>query len=247
MTTGTTTNETPSAVSSWRREALAGLRDTAPILPGVLPFGMIYGATAVAVGISPLMAQAMSVAVFAGASQVAAVDLLARDAAWITVLGAVLVINSRFVMYAAAVGAVLPRLRGGKGMLASYLLTDQGFAVTVARSQKPNTAGSLLPYYLGASAALWTTWQTGTAVGIAVGGIVPPSWELEFSIPLMFLALLIPTLKDRPSWIAAVVAGAAVLLGRDLPHNLGLMVGSLLGIGAGLVAERGRPGEGERP
>jgi 4-azaleucine resistance transporter AzlC len=221
-----------------RRAALTGVMDTLPILPGVLPFAMIYGAAAVAAGLTPALAQGMSLAVFAGASQVAAVDLLARGAVWWTVLVAVLVINSRFVMYGAALAPVLPGLRGWRGVAGSYVLTDQAFAITLVRSRDPRSRVSLTPYYLGASAALWSTWQAGTAVGILLGAVVPPSWQLEFSIPLMFLALLVPVLRDRPSLMAAAVAGVAVMLGRGLPHNLGLIVGVAAGIAAGLLGER---------
>lgn len=241
-----TANETriQNEPRSARQAAGAGILDTLPILPGVLPFGMIFGAAAVAAGLAPTMAQGISLAVFAGASQVAAVDLIARDAGWLTILGAVLVINSRFVMYGAALAPLLPRLRGWRGAMAAYLLTDQAFAVTLNQSLRERSPETLASYYLGSSVALWTTWQAGTACGIVLGSVVPPSWNLAFSIPVMFLALLVPLLRDRPSWIAALVAGTAVLLERDLPHNLGLIVGTLAGIAAGLVAERGRyPGK----
>ena len=228
-----------------RQAALAGVMDVLPILPGVIPFGMIYGGAAVAAGLSPRLAQAMSLAVFAGASQVAAVDLMTRGAAWFTVLAAVLVINSRFVMYGAALAQVLPRTRGWQGLMASYLLTDQAFAVTLARSGRDPAPDQLLAYYMATSVTLWTTWQLGTLAGIVLGSVVPPTWELEFTIPLMFLALLVPVLKDRPSWMAAAVGGIGMLAGGRLPHNLGLLVGVAAGIAAGLLAERGSAGEGE--
>jgi len=214
-----------------------GVLDTTPILPGILPFGMIYGAAAVSLGMSPGQAQGMSLAFFAGASQVAATELMARGAGWLTVLVAILVINSRFVMYAAALGQVMPRIPGVRGALASYLLTDQAFAVTLARHRLGRPRSELAPYYFGSSLALWTTWQVGTAAGIVLGSVVPPAWQLEFSIPLMFLALLVPALKDRSSLLAALAAGATVLLGRELPHNLGLILGVFVGIAAGLVSE----------
>jgi len=228
-----------------RPPALAGFLDTLPILPGVLPFGMIYGGAAVAAGLTPLQAQGLSLTIFAGASQVAAVDLMARGAAWFTVLAAVLVINSRFVIYGASLAQKLPRQNRIMGVVTSFLLTDQAYAVTMAHSDTESDPRRLVSYYFGSALSLWTVWQIGTAGGILLGSVVPPSWELEFSIPLMFLALLVPVLKDRPSWVAAAVAGIVVLVGKGLPYNLGLIVGSAAGITAGLLAERGRPREGE--
>ena len=233
--------------TSRRQAALAGVVDILPVLPGVLPFGMIYGGAAVAAGLSPRMAQGMSLAVFAGASQVAAVDLLARGAAWFTVLLAVLVINSRFLMYGAVLAQELPRTRGWQGLIASYLLTDQAFAMTLARCHRDPIPGRILSYYMAAGVALWLTWQIGTLGGILLGSVVPASWELEFTIPLMFLALLVPVLKDRPSWIAAITGGGVMLMGGALPHNLGLLVGVAAGVAAGLAAECGRRGEDGAP
>ena len=228
-----------------RPPALAGLLDTLPIIPGVIPFGMIYGSVAVAAGLTPLQAQGLSVTIFAGASQVAAIDLMARGAAWFTVLAAVLVINSRFVMYSASLSQKLPRPGGFMGVLISYLLTDQAYAVTLARSDTESEPRRLVPYYFGSALSLWTVWQISTAAGILLGSVVPPSWELDFSIPLMFLALLVPALKDRPCWAAAAVAGTVVLLARGLPYNLGMMVGAVAGIAAGLLAERMGRAKGE--
>jgi branched chain amino acid efflux pump len=219
------------------RALLAGVTDVLPILPGVLPFGMIYGAAAVASGLRPLEAQGMSLAIFAGASQVAAIELLAHDAAWWTVLIAMLVINSRFVMYGASLAQTMPRLRGVKGVVASYLLTDQAYAVTLLRSREHPSSHGLVRYYFGASLSLWCTWQVGSAIGILLGALVPASWQLEFSIPLMFLALLVPVLEDRPAWVAAITAGGVMLLTRGLPHNLGLIVGVVMGIAAGMFTE----------
>ena len=76
--------------------------------------------------------------------------------------------------------------------------------------------------------------------GIQLGALVPAAWGLEFTIPLTFLALLVPVLRDRPSLVAAAVAAAVALLGRALPYNLGLIVATVLGVGAGLVVPRGR-------
>lgn len=234
--------EEEKGVTVWN-EVGSGLRDIAPILPGVVPFGMIAGAGAISIGWTAVQAQAMSILVFAGASQVAAIDLLGRGAVGAAIVFAVLVINLRFVMYSAAIAPALPRLSRMRKLVASYLLTDQGFAVTVSRAGRPGRRGrrtgrAPFSYYMGASIALWTTWQLGTFAGIVLGSVVPPSWGLDFTIPLMFLALLAPTLKNRAAWTAAIAAGAVAVAGRDLPNNLGLMAGALAGVVAGLLADR---------
>ena len=76
--------------------------------------------------------------------------------------------------------------------------------------------------------------------GVLLGSLVPPSWQLEFSVPLVFLALLVPLLTDRASFVAAGVASIVALVGRGLPWNLGLIVAAAIGIAAGLLAEQRR-------
>lgn len=228
------------------KAAFAGIKDISPILSGILPFGIIAGTAGIAAGLSPALTQGMSLLMFAGASQIAGIDLIARDAAWPAVLLAIMIINLRFVMYSAALAPLLTGTPRGSRWLAAYLLTDQGFAVTVDRHRRQSHRVGLLAYYLGASFALWLTWQAGTAAGIMLGALVPASWELDFSIPLTFLALLIPCLSDRPSGVTASTAAVVVLLCRDLPHNLELMIGVFTGVATGMLIKGGAARKGER-
>ncbi len=223
-----------------RDDLALGIRDVAPILLGIVPFGMISGASAVAAGLAPWTAMGMSLVVFAGASQLAMCDLIARGTVLPVVVLTALVINLRFVMYSAAIApyfaAAPARFKG----VAAYLLTDQGFVVTAARARAEGDHRHLRGYYLGASLALWSTWQLSTVAGIQLGTLVPASWGLEFTIPLTFLALLVPVLRDRPSLVAAAVATVVALLGRALPYNLGLIAATVLGVGVGLLVPHRR-------
>lgn len=92
-------------------------------------------------------------------------------------------------------------------------------------------------YYLGTALPIWLVWLSATAAGVLLGGQLPESWSLDFAIPLTFMALLFPAIKDRPSMLAAVVAGGTAALGAGLPFNLGLIIAALLGIVAGVVSE----------
>ena len=93
-------------------------------------------------------------------------------------------------------------------------------------------------YFLGAGLALWTTWQTCTAIGILLGARVPPSWSLDFALPLTFIALLAPILRDRPAVAAAVAAGAVGVICAGWPYKLGLVAAALAGIAVGVWADR---------
>ena len=221
-----------------RQDAIAGARTTAPILLGVVPFGLVAGVTAVEAGLDPLQAVGMSVVVFAGASQLAAIDLLGRTAPATVVVLTALVINLRFVMYSASLAPYLRRLGAPARWLSAYVLTDQAYAVSLAefRSRGPDER-SRLWYYLGSALSLWVTWQAATAVGAVAGAAVPPDLSLEFAVPLTFLALLVPAIEDRNTGAVAAVSGAVGVAAATLPFDLGLVTAAVVGVALGVVLD----------
>lgn len=228
----------PRAASA-RAEFLRGLRDQLPILLGVVPFGLIFGALAVSAGIPPLEAQAFSLLVFAGSAQFVAVGLLAEGAPAAVVVLTILVVNLRHVLYSATLSPHYRRLPRRWRLALAWLLTDEAFATTSLRYRRPPTDGAHW-YALGTGLALWASWQASTAAGVLLGARVPPGWSLDFALPLTFLALLAPTLTDRPTWAAAAVAGVSAVAMAGLPYRLGLLLAVLAGLAAGLAVERRR-------
>ncbi len=216
---------------------ISGAKAVSPLLLGVIPFALIAGLSAIGAGLSQLEALGLSVIVFAGAAQLAAVDLIGQQASVAVIILTALVINLRFCMYSASLA---PHFHGlplcWRGGLA-YLLTDQAFAIAIS-AYSQGRANLRHWYYLGAALTLWGVWQGGTAAGVFLGTQIPQSWSLDFAIPLTFLALLCPALQDRPAMIAAMTAGGLALMGHSLPYNLGLFLAALGGIAAGCLADR---------
>jgi 4-azaleucine resistance transporter AzlC len=217
-------------------DLLAGVRDVSPLMLGIVPFALVAGIAAVDAGLGLGEAMGMSVIVFAGASQLAALDLLGENAPLAVVVGTAVVINLRMLMYSASIAPYFSdygrRLRAGL----AYLLTDQAYALSVAEFEE-NASRSRWRYYLGAAASLWIVWQIGTVAGVVLGAGVPDALGLTFAVPLVFLALLVPAMKDRPTTVAGVIGGAVAVVAAGLPLNLGLLVGALSGVAAGLVTE----------
>ncbi|WP_309221823.1 AzlC family ABC transporter permease [Halorussus sp. MSC15.2] len=223
-------------MSSPRSDFTSGVRVALPILLGIVPFGMVAGVAAISAGIPAVEAVAMSVVIFAGASQLAAAELVGRNAPAVVVVFTVLVINLRMMMYSASIAPYFQRESARwKGALA-YLLTDQAYAVSLLRFENDDDV-SRRWYYLGVGSALWVTWQLATVVGIVLGAKVPDSWRLEFAVPLVFLAVLVPAVTDRATGVAALVGGAVAVAVNGLPFNLGLITAAVVGIAAGLLAE----------
>ena len=221
---------------SRREDFIAGVTATTPVMLGVIPFGLIAGAAAIGAGLSFLQAVAFSIVVFAGASQLAMIDLLGQDAALIAVVGTALIINARMIMYSASLAPHMIDDDGRWRGLMAYLMTDQAFALSVTRyAEGMDGVTRRRWYYLGAAAPLWVVWQACTIIGAIVGTSVPGWLPLEFAVPLTFLALLVPALRTRAHVVAAGVGGGVATVGVALPYNLGLLLGALTGVGIGTV------------
>ncbi|PWH13679.1 MAG: branched-chain amino acid ABC transporter permease [Anaerolineae bacterium] len=207
-----------------------GVRAEFPLLIGVAPFGMIYGVLALAAGIPAVAAQAMSAIVFAGSAQFITTQLYASTPLLLTAL-TIFVVNLRHLLYSASVAPYLQKLRPGWKYLLAYLLTDEAYAVVIADFQRsPNPARNSPGFFLGAGLALWATWQASTAVGVFLGANLPQNWSLDFTLALTFIAIIVPTLKDRGLVVAAVIASLTGVLSSALPYKLGLLLAALLGI-----------------
>jgi 4-azaleucine resistance transporter AzlC len=215
----------------------AGVRAELPLLIGVAPFGMIYGVLALNAGLPPAPAQMMSSIVFAGSAQFITAQLVREAVPGLVIVLTIAVVNLRHMLYSASIAPYVRALPVRWKVLLSYLLTDEAYAVTILHYEQEETTSAGHWFFLGAGLTLWTSWQLSTATGILLGTTLPESWPLDFALPVTFIALIIPALKDRPAIAASVSAGVVALLAYGLPYKLGLMLAGLLGILVGTWLE----------
>ncbi len=221
-------------------EFLTGARDQLPLLIGVAPFGMIFGALALTAGIPPLEAQGFSLFVFAGSAQFIAAGLIADGVPPVIVVLSIMVVNLRHLLYSATFSSYFQHLPARWKAALAWLLTDEAFVVASIRYRRSDTV--LAHWYtLGTGLALWAAWQLSTAIGILLGAYIPANWSLDFALPLTFMALITPTLCDRPARAAALTAGAIAVVLAGLPYKLGLLLAASIGIGVGLIVETEGP------
>jgi 4-azaleucine resistance transporter AzlC len=225
------------------REFWSGARAVAPLLLGVAPFGLVYGVLAIASGIPPAAAMAMSSLVFAGSAQFLLAQLFAAGAPWLVMVASVGLVNLRHALYSASVAPKLGHLSAGWKAALAYLLTDEAYAATL-----PRLDGAPGPHrhwhLLGAGLGLWASWQLSTAAGIALGAQIPRNLPLDFALPVTFIAIVVPMIRSKPAVAAAVVAGAVSLFTAGWPHKLGLVASAISGIAVGAwvdVRRRGLP------
>ena len=224
-------------MSEQSKQFWAGVRAEIPLLIGGFPFGLIYGALALGAGLSPAESQMMSSIVFAGSAQFIASQLLHESTPGFVIVLTIAVVNLRHMLYSASLAPYVASLSTRWKVLLSYLLTDEAYAPTIIHYEKHGITPYAHWFWLGAGLALWIEWQIGTALGIFLGAAIPESSALEFALPLTFIAMLVPVLKDRPAIAAALSAGVVALLSFSLPYQLGLILSALVGILVGTVLE----------
>jgi predicted branched-subunit amino acid permease len=221
---------------SWRDDARAGATAVLPLLLGVVPFGLVAGAAPVEGGLGAWSAIGFSTIVFAGASQLAAIDVLVDGGTWVVAAIAACTINLRLLLYSASLAPHLARFPLRQRLLVGYVLTDQAYVETITRWQSGTVP--TLAFYYGAALTLWGSWQVATIVGALGGGAVPDDVPLTFAVPLAFLVLFVPLLVNRPAVAAAVAAGVVSLLTLELgADDLSILLGAIAGIAAGAITE----------
>lgn len=221
-----------------RSAFVAGVRDVAPAVPPNVPLGMLFGATAVQVGFDPVSATALSLFGFAAVAQLTAVELLEGGAALPVVLATILLVNLRYVIYSASLVAKVDHLSRRWRAAIAYPLFDVNFALAEARFADTDRAESHRGwYFLGTSVPVVLTFVGATLAGAIAGEVAGAGLHLEFAIPLVFIAVLVSQVDDASAVVAALVAGAASILGAGLPVNLGLVVAAIVGTAVGVAVE----------
>ena len=227
-------------MSESRQAFINGVRAELPLLISVFPFGMIYGALALDAGLSTLASQLMSSIVFAGSSQFVTAQLVHDSAPGFVIILTIAVVNLRHMLYSASLAPYLKNLSLKWKALLSYLLTDEAYAPSILNYEKEGITPVSHWFLLGAGFALWLIWQISTALGIFLGAAIPIEWPLDFALPLTFIAMVVPILKNRPMVAAAVSAGVVALLAFGLPYKLGIILAALTGIIVGTVLENAK-------
>ena len=215
-----------------------GVRAELPLLIGVFPFGMIYGALALDAGLSTAAAQLMSSIVFAGSAQFITTGLVRESTPGLIIVLTIAVVNLRHMLYSASLAPYLVSLPTRWKALLSYLLTDEAYVPTAVHYEQNGATPHSHWFLLGAGLTLWCVWQTSTALGIFLGAAIPEEWSLDFALPLTFIAMLIPILKNQPAIAATLSAGIVALAAYSLPYKLGLIVAALVGIAVGTFLEK---------
>ncbi|WP_152649201.1 AzlC family ABC transporter permease [Demequina flava] len=212
------------------RDFWTGTVAIAPLMPGSIVFGLAFGALITEVGLPAWMAPYASATVTAGASQIAIVEALRQNAPMLIAVATALVINARLALYSASLAPVFAAFPRRWKLILAYLMTDQSAAVSVFEAPRWPDPVRRRWFILGVSGPFVTVWIAGTAAGALLGPVIPEAWQIGFIVPLMFIAVMVPALRTWPAVAAAGISTAVVLILKDLPYGLNVLIGALLGI-----------------
>jgi 4-azaleucine resistance transporter AzlC len=220
-----------------RDSMLRGAKMIMPILLGVIPFAMITGITAVNTGMPPSVALFMSVFIFAGASQLAAMQLIYLGAPALVIVYTSLIINFRFMIYSLSIAPYFKKESTFWKALLAYMMTDQSYALSLVHFMN-NPEEDPKWFFFGASLNLWLVWQVATVSGLILGSLIPSQLGLDFAIPLTFTAVLFKSIDDFAVLAAVLVSAFVAVAAAQMPLNASLVLAAIAGITAGSVTER---------
>jgi predicted branched-subunit amino acid permease len=224
----------PTLAARRRAAFFDGMRIIAPGTVATAVWGLVTGVAMVKTGLTEAQALGMTLLVYAGSAQLAALPLIAAGAPVWVVLVTALVVNLRFVIFSATLRPFFERLALWRRVLLGYLTTDLGVALFVSRhaDSPPRERGSTeqVWQFLGMACANWLAWQPMSIAGIFLAAWVPGHWGLEFTAVLALMAIALPMLTSRPAVAGAATAAVVAVLAASFPLKLGLLVAVIAGM-----------------
>jgi predicted branched-subunit amino acid permease len=228
---------------SFTRDGFArGFRVAFPLGFGMIPFGLITGLLAARQGFSLIEAVLMSGLVFAGSSQLVALETWQANAPWLAAATAAFIDNLRFALMAPVAAPWLRATPLSWRWFSVGTLVDHSFALSITEMRQGRNDAAFLP---GAAASLWCWWIASTAAGHLGAGVlaIPRDHPLFFAAPAAFIAILLPMWRGARSDAMPWLAGAATALATAqlLPGAWHIAAGGIVGATVGALRDRTRP------
>ncbi len=217
-----------------------GARAVSPGLLALIVWGVVTGVAMVKSGLTEHDAILMSLLVYAGSAQLTALPLIMAGAPLWLIFAAGMVVNLRFVIFAAALHPYFKNMTWPKRLVMGYLSVDVAFVVFMPRFNDAPKKGTLEQhwFYFGALVSSWSLWQISSILGIALGTFVPTAWSLDFAAVLALIAMMMPLVSNKPILVSILAAGVVAWLTQPWPLRLGLIAAVVVGSAAGMWAEK---------
>lgn len=212
--------------------------DIFPLCVAVIPWGILCGSLAIQVGLTPFQAQLMSLIVFAGAAQLAGISLIGAGSAYPPVLSSTFVISARHLLYSAVFQKYVKPLSLPKRLFFAFFLTDEMFALSNSHIEKNKSFNYL--YAISTGIVFYLMWNLSTLLGVLIGSHITSldQYGLEFAIAATFIALVIPSIKNRSTLISVITSGVIILILKSIDFKFSLIVATSTGMIAGYLSSK---------
>lgn len=205
----------------------------------IAAWGLVTGVAMVKGGLSVPMALIMTFEVFAGSAQLAVLPLLVAGAPLPIVWATALLVNLRFVIFAAATRSYFSSLPWKQRLFSGYLNGDIGFALFSNRFGDEAERGN--PYqwgfFFGGATVNWVSWQLASVAGILLGGLAPTDWGLELAAVLALVAVMVPMINRAPALCGVIVTAVLAVATVHVPLKLGLLISVIAGVAVAVAIE----------
>ena len=223
---------------------MQGARRSIPVILTAGPFGALFGALAVEQSLTISEAVAMSLFLFAGASQLVGIELFGQFVpGWIIVLS-IFAVNFRHILYSASVGKHFAQWGGFRQYLSFFFLIDPSYAESERRLEQGH--GLQFWWFMGLSIPTYIAWSLLTFLGAVFGNFMQNShqWGIDFILPIYFMGLVLG-FRKRSFWLPVVAtsATASILASQTIGSPWHVSVGAIAGVlFAALFAPTARDG-----
>lgn len=226
----------------WRHPEFAtGMRETRDVSLGIGAWGLVAGIAMTKAGLGPLFAVAMSLFVFAGSAQLAALPLMVQGAPLWVVWATAFCVNLRFIIFSAGWRPYFESLSRTKRLFLAYFTVDFTYIAFMRRFPQPGDVRAQMAYVAGNVTVSWLAWQLMTILGVVLADVIPERWGLGFAGSLALLGITASLLVDRATWVAAAVAACAAFAAFALPFHLNVVVAIAAAMAVGVMIDHLAP------
>lgn len=224
-----------------RQSYRAGVKASAPTLVGIAAWGLVVGVAMIKSHLSIVQALGMTLLVFAGSAQLAALPLMAAGAPIWVIFITGLMVNLRFVIFSVIMAPHFSRLKLWQRGLWGYLTGDVSMVFFMNRYSLEDPEIGKFGYMKGLFIPNWCAWQIGSIAGIFLGSQIPQDWGVGFAGTLAVLCVLLPMVLNRAVLVGVVVTGGLALATYHWPYRLGMLLSVLVGMLAAMAWQEWAP------
>jgi predicted branched-subunit amino acid permease len=225
-----------AAVGSLLKDPLfkSGFSSVTAGVIGVGIWGVVTTLAMMKSGLSAWECVAMTLLVYSGTAQLAALPLLAAGSPVVAIIATAILVSLRFVVYSAIIAKHFGHFPLAKRLIIGYLTIDSGLAAYTSKQQAQWNSQQQLSFWAGCNLPVWVFWQIGSLIGILLASFLPTSKAYAFIGLLAILAMTTPLIKSKATLACALTAAVVATIGYRWPTGVATFVAVILGVAAAM-------------